>query len=244
MADDARKPYPYESYDEAYYERIAAEARRNGLSYRWRMHWLDVLLDVRPGDRVVDMGSGAGVVSQHMAERGAAVEAVDLAEAAVAAARRRCAHLPIHFTVADAADCPHLASAAFDKIACCDLVEHVHDETMFGVLREAWRLLKPGGLFFLYTPNRRHWIERLKAHNIIIRNPVGHIRVRRPAEVVAALEQSGFEIARVARPVSWLPVVRCLEWLWIHQPLWPGLCVYRICVLARKPDAAKEARGD
>ena len=229
------KEFPYDSYDEAYYQTIADEETRNCLSCRWRMRWLDDLLDVQSGERVLDMGSGAGVVSRHLARRGATVEAVDLAEAAVAVARRFSKGMPIRYAVADAAQCKHLGSASFDKIACCDLIEHVHDGTMLGMFREALRVLRPGGLLYVYSPNRDHWIERLKHHNVILRNPVWHIRVRRTEEVTAALRECGFEIARVARPTSMLPFVRYLEWLWVRLPVYPPIAIYRVCLLARKP---------
>lgn len=228
------KEFPYESYDEAYYEHIASQEEHNWLSHRWRMRWLDEMLAVQPAERVLDMGSGAGVVSKHLAECGATVEGVDLAEAAVAVARRRCRGLTVRFAVCDAAHCEHLESDGFDKVTCCDLIEHVHDETMLGLLREAWRLLKPGGLLFVYSPNRKHWIERMKHRNFILKNPVGHIRVRTVEEVVDALKTCGFQIVRVARPTSMLPVVRYLEWLWIRLPIYPPLAVYRVCLLARK----------
>ena len=224
-----------DSYDEAYYAYIANEMQRGVRSYRWRMRWLDELLDVQPGQRVLDLGSGAGVVSQHLADRGAAVEAVDLSPVGVEAARRRCAHMPIRFTVCDAAHCNHLESDSFDKATCCDLVEHVQDNVMLGIFREAHRLLKPGGLLFVYTPNRRHWIERMKAHNFILNNPVSHIRVHTLEEVVEALQDAGFQIARIARPPSMLPVIQYLEWLWIRLPIAPSLAIYRLCLLARKP---------
>ena len=237
MKPERGADYPHEAYDQHYYEVLADEANRASASHRWRMTWLDRLLDIQPADRVLDLGVGVGSISRHVAQRGATVEGVDLAPEAIAAARRRCEGLPVRLTVADAAHCSHLRDASFDKATCCDLIEHVHDETMLSIFREAHRLLKPGGVMFVYSPNRRHWIERMKAHNFILKNPEGHIRVRPIEEVLGALEACGFEIDRVARPTSMLPVVRWLEWIWIRLPFWPDLAVYRVAILARKPSA-------
>jgi len=234
MAKKGGPDYPYEYYDKTYYQRLAGDADRQVASARWRMRWLDELLDVQSDDRVVDLGSGAGSVAKHMAQRGAFVEGVDLAEEAVAFAQERCRDIPnVNFTACDATDCAHLASASFDKASCCDLIEHVHDDVMLGVFREARRLLKPGGPLFVYSPNVRHWIEVLKAHNFILKQPVGHIRVHTIKEVTDALAACGFELVRVAGPTSMLPVVRLFEWVWLHQPLLRELAVYRVCVLAR-----------
>ena len=237
MAHDADKPPSDASYDAAYYRTLAAEAEADSLSHRWRMRWLEAMLPVEAGDHALDLGSGAGSISRRLAERGATVEGVDLSEEAVRVARQRCQGLPVRFTVADAAHCDHLESASFDKAACCDLIEHVDDATMGGVFDEAYRLLKPGGLFYVYSPNRDHWIERLKHRQLLLKNPVSHIAVRRIVEVVSALEAKGFEIARLVRPPSFLPVVRWLERIWIRLPVCPTLGIYRVCVLARKPSA-------
>lgn len=225
----------HDYYNEGYYRHITDEADRGARSHRWRLRWLDAMVDVRPGARIVDLGAGAGIISRHLARRGAVVEGVDLAPEAVAVARRRCEGLAVHLAIADAARCDHLPDASFDKAVSCDLIEHVEDDTMRGVLREAWRLLKPGGLFYVYSPNRDHWIERMKARNFLLKNPAGHVRVRRIAEVVAALVSCGFEIVRIARPPSMLPIVQWLEWIWMRLPICPQLAVYRISVLARKP---------
>lgn len=236
MPDKTKTEYPHEAYGKAYYQCLANEAGRNAASHRWRMRWLDEMLDIKPGDRVVDMGSGSGQIAEHLAERGATVDAVDQEKEAVAFARKRCGHLrQVRFHLCDARNCSHLQSSAYDKAACCDLIEHVYDDVMLGIFREALRLLKPGGVLYVYSPNARHWIERLKARNFILKQPAGHIRVRCIKEVIEALKSCGFEIARIARFPSMLPIVRYFEWLWIRLPFYPQIAIYRISLLARKP---------
>lgn len=50
------------------------------------------------------------------------------------------------------------AEASFDAVISCGVLEHVPDAS--GSLREICRVLKPGGLFFIYHfPNRWSWTE-------------------------------------------------------------------------------------
>ena len=152
--------YATEHYDDAYYDWILKNKQFR--SHHLRMSWIKRLVDPRPGDRIVDLGCGPGVVAQFLSSHGATVHGVDLHPKAVATARKlnegdaRCT-----FQVGDASDVPNLADASFDKAVSCDVTEHCGYEVMLGIFREAHRLLKPGGTYFIYTPNPRHWIERL-----------------------------------------------------------------------------------
>lgn len=75
---------------------------------------LVALLDPQPGERFLDVGTGAGGVAQRAAERGAEAVGVDIAERAVEAARR--AAPDVRFEVADAQALP-FEDAAFDVVA-------------------------------------------------------------------------------------------------------------------------------
>ncbi len=240
MHDIADKPlrrrdaaYTYDEYGEAYYTRLLASEKLR--SHRWRCRWLQTALQPRPGDRIVDLGCGAGLVAKHLLSRGATVHGVDLAAGAVVAARRLNAHQPRGtFQQADAGDCQHLQSASFNKACSVDVTEHCGYDIMLEIFQEAFRLLEPGGLYFVYTPNPRHWIERLKDWGVLKQDPT-HTGLRNTRTLVEAVQSCGFEIVTSYAPTSMLPYVQRLEQLWRRQPLLPQLAVYRIALLTRKP---------
>ena len=107
-------------------------------------------LGLKPGERVLEIGSGNGVLSAEMGiEVGTtgSVVAADISPAMVAFARSAFpAHPNLSFLEADAAELP-FADGTFDVATgaqCLCLVRDVDD-----VLAEIWRVLRPGGRFTL-----------------------------------------------------------------------------------------------
>lgn len=226
------KDYAYGKYDDQYYQTLVRNEAR--ASHQWRLKLLDQMLEPRPGDRIVDLGCGAGAVSKHLAERGAAVHGVDLSEKGIEAAKRINATFPLaSFKVCDASRCSHLESASFNKACSVDVIEHCGYDVMMDIFAEAHRLLEPQGLYYVYTPNPRHWIERLKASGILKQDET-HTGLRPAKPILEGLQSRGFKIARHLRPASMIPVFQWFEKLWSYQPLMPELGVYRIAVLARR----------
>lgn len=104
------------------------------------------MLVPRPGERILDVGSGPGLLACAIGEAvgpHGEVLGVDTSRAMVASAGRRCAHLPqVRFEVADACRLP-VADQAFDAVACLQVLEFVAD--VAAALRECHRVLRPGG---------------------------------------------------------------------------------------------------
>lgn len=103
-------------------------------------------LQLSPGERVLDIGVGPGLLAHDMAatvgEKGA-VEGVDLSEAMLALARRRCAALSwCHFQRADALRLP-FPDASFDVAVSTQVYEYVAD--IPAALAELARVTRPGG---------------------------------------------------------------------------------------------------
>lgn len=225
--------YATEHYDDAYYDWILEN--KNFRSHHLRMEWIKAIVEPGPGDRIIDLGCGPGVVAEFLGQHGAEVHGVDLHPKAVAAARKLNSGNPnISFQVGDASDLHDLPDAGFDKAVSCDVTEHCGYDVMLGIFREAHRLLKPGGTYFIYTPNPKHWIEKLKEWGVMKGDPT-HTGLRTGKTIAEALETCGFEIDKHPTSSSMFPVVNGLEWLWRKQPILPELANYRVIVLARKP---------
>jgi len=107
-----------------------------------------------PGDHVLDMGCGSGVIADRLAELGAHVTGIDSNPAAVAFARATFARPNLEFRQASAAEID-LAPGSLDRIYCLELVEHLYPEQTGALLASFARLLRPGGTLTLTTPNYR-----------------------------------------------------------------------------------------
>jgi cyclopropane fatty-acyl-phospholipid synthase-like methyltransferase len=227
------KDYAYGAYTSDYFNGLLR--KRKKLSQKWRFKWLDRCLALRAGDKIVDLGCGAGLVARHFLEKGAEVHGVDLAEEGIRTAIELNREFPLgSFKVADASHCDHLASGSFDKDFYVDVIEHCGHDVMLDIFGEAHRLLKPGGLYFVYTPNPRHWIERFKDWGFILKQDPTHTGLRPVKPILEALEQKGFEIVQSLRPPSMIPIFNLFEKAWSYVPALGELGVYRIAVLARK----------
>lgn len=105
---------------------------------------LPLLGDLR-GQRVLDLACGNGYLARRLARAGAAVTGVDASPGLIAHARRREAEAPlgVSYEVADAARLEGLADASYDVVVCHMALMDIADAE--GALREAARVLRPGG---------------------------------------------------------------------------------------------------
>jgi SAM-dependent methyltransferase len=158
----------------------------------------------------------------------ASPRAVELAERR----RRERGFANVRFVRADVADLTGVAEASVDLAGAFDLLEHIDDETVRRMLRALSRALKPGGVFVAYTPNREHYVERLKAHNLLLDQFPEHIAVRRPREIRQLLESEGWRIRSLRYSTAPFPGVRWIERALAPFPLMGTLFRYRILVEA------------
>jgi SAM-dependent methyltransferase len=105
------------------------------------------------GKVVLDAGCGAGQGSAYLAQSGAKeVIAIDISEEAIRYAYDHYRLDNLRFSVMD---CTYLGfgEKRFDFVCSIEVIEHLRDRERY--LLEMHRVLKPDGIFFLSTPNKR-----------------------------------------------------------------------------------------
>lgn len=115
------------------------------------------------GKRVLDAACGEGYGAALVAGQAASVLGLDVSAQAVEHARRRYVLPQLRFEQADVTALEHLPAASFDLILSFETLEHLQaQETM---LRGFARLLAPGGLLLVSTPDKRNYSDLPQFHN-------------------------------------------------------------------------------
>jgi cyclopropane fatty-acyl-phospholipid synthase-like methyltransferase len=229
-----------ELYDRGYFEGLHKTHWFTNPPRKYEERNRDVLRVVapKPADRVLELGSARGDVSFFLAARAKEVVGVDASGDALAFAEAGRAHrglANVRFVKADVADLSAFGGGSFDAVAAIDLVEHIDDRTLVAMLRECRRVLVPGGRLGLYTPDRAHYVERLKAHDLFLKQFPQHIAVRHVEAYRRFLADAGFRLDLDAYSVSPFPVVRWIEAALAPLPLIGPIFRYRILLSAVRP---------
>lgn len=167
-----------------------------------RLHYIESAVNLS-GLRVLDVGCGGGLLAEALADRGAAVSAIDAGAEAIAAARRHAAarELPIHYECITVEQLAARREPPFGALTCMELLEHVPEPA--AILRAAAALLRPGGDLFLSTINRTlpAWLGAIVVAEHLLgllpRGTHSYARFIRPAELCAWLRAEGFDVIDV-----------------------------------------------
>jgi SAM-dependent methyltransferase len=157
-------------------------------------------VEVRAGERLLEIGCGEGANLHHLRDAGALRFGVDYSGAKTAFARRA---TNAHTVTADATRLP-FTDGAFDALLIRDVLHHIGD--VDGVLAEARRVLKQGGRLTLLEPNRASPFILLQA--ALIPEERGVLRST-AAALEATLERAGFRVTARAHDQPF-PIERVL----------------------------------
>ena len=180
---------------------------------RYRVNKVLDIYHPMPGQRVVDFGCGWGTFGFELSHRVAEVVGIDFSEKSIELCNRRLASDPrenLTFLCADAGD-TGLEADAYDVVIAADLFEHLYPEDSMRVVQEAYRILKPGGRFSVFTPHRGHFLEVLKNRDILIKRDISHVDYKSLERMKAMMEEAGFGIERAYYAESHLPGLRVVE---------------------------------
>jgi SAM-dependent methyltransferase len=121
-------------------------------------------LELSPGQRIVDVGSGKGAFAGRLARRGLDAVGVDPSLPALAIAKRWVD--PDGCFLCAAGESLPLAAGTFDRAVSVCVLEHTRDDA--AVLAEVRRVLRPDGLFALSVDclNSPHVKESFRRHHI------------------------------------------------------------------------------
>jgi 2-polyprenyl-6-hydroxyphenyl methylase / 3-demethylubiquinone-9 3-methyltransferase len=153
--------------------------------------------------RVLDVGCGAGILSEALAARGAQVVGIDLAPRSIEAARAHAADqaLAIEYRTDSVANVAAAEPGGFDIVTCLELLEHVRDPEQ--TIADCARACRPGGTTFFSTINRNLKSFALAivaaeyALRLVPRGTHEYSKLIRPSETGRAIRRAGLELLDV-----------------------------------------------
>ena len=174
-------------------------------------------LEVRSGERLLDLGCGFGRHSYEALKRGAEVVACDLARPEVEQVRNLARLLVAEGELDESAMAAPVQGDAlglpfddetFDRVIASEVLEHIDDDE--SALAELARVLRPGGRLAVTIPS---WLPetvcwRLSSEYHAPAVPGGHVRVYRLGEVRRKLAAAGLQPGRWHRAHA------------LHTPYW------------------------
>lgn len=159
--------------------------------------WIGDLLQLRPGEKYLDISCGRGQVVQLAAQSGATAFGLDLSHVALVSGRP--AEYGIGLTTGNSQQLP-FADNSFDVMSNIGSIEHYVD--MPQAVREMSRTLKPSGRAIILVPNSFSLL-----HNILLAYKTGRTIVdNQPIQRYAAraewqdlLEENGLKVQKTLR---------------------------------------------
>jgi len=192
---------------------------------------MELLTAERPG-RLLDVGCAAGELAAQAMSHGWRVDGAEREPALAEAARTR--GVAVRLVDFDVERLPW-EPATFDAAIAGEVIEHLVDTDH--LLAELARVVRPGGILIVTTPNLASFENRVRL--LFGRYPMwmdhrvagaGHLRYYTPRVLRAQLAAHGFRVERHVG--NWVPIVpqrwaddRRFPWLAVTGDWWPSLAM-------------------
>jgi len=189
--------------------------------HRTRRDWItDRLTRLAAGHRgaVLEVGPGSGVYVPLLARLFDRVTVSDVHDAYLDAARALAASHANVAVVQDDIRRPGLPAGSFDVVLCTEVIEHIAESR--AALAGMRRLLRPGGVLVLSTPQRHSPLEVcskiaflpgvIGLVRLVYREPIlptGHVNLMTAREVRHQLADAGFTIRESYTSGLYVPVL-------------------------------------
>lgn len=147
----------------------------------------------KAGEQVVDLGCGSGVFTGLLQRHGLRCTGLDLSPKLISLARQK--YPEMEFIEGDVEALP-FPDASLDGVVLSGLVHHLPDPARCAA--EAYRVLRPGGRFVAFDPNRMNpFMYLYRDHSSPFYSPVGVTKNERPVlaqQIAAAFKNAGFAV--------------------------------------------------
>jgi len=178
-----------------------------------RLGWILQHAGPLDGKHIVDVGCGGGILAESLAQAGAHVTGIDLAEKSLTVAKLHGLEsgVAVDYQAVSAEDLASEKPGQFDIVTCMEMLEHVPDPA--SIVAACAALVKPGGWVFFSTLNRNpksFLFAIVGAEYLLKLLPRGthtYENFIKPSELMAAARQNRLDIAAMTG-MEYNPVTR------------------------------------
>lgn len=136
------------------------EAIHNGNIFQSTWHKLKlqtatVLANVTAADKILDVGCGSGILVSFLSSKFDCYIGLDANKDAIDFAQKTYAANNVSFKLFQVDDLLQMPAASVSRIFFLEVIEHITSEQGASTLQQFYRLLQPGGICVISTPNRK-----------------------------------------------------------------------------------------
>ena len=151
------------------------------------------LTSLLPDATVVDLGCGSGVFTDLLRRAGYHAIGIDISPKLIEVGRKQ--YPGLELAVGDA-ECLPFKNGSVDGVLLSGLVHHFTDPSRLAA--EVYRILRPGGRFMAFDPNRRNpFMYLYRDRSSPFYSPIGVTQNERPVlaeEAARVFREAGFEV--------------------------------------------------